>query len=94
MKTGCFISARYLVQDFTLVDEIVKTQAGGVVKSFNVISQDNRKDTLLVRINACVEPQKAQEAVSSLSLNNAIAVFIPARKPSAGAPRSGTRSFT
>ena len=30
---------------------------------------------------ACVEPAKAQKAVSALSLNNQIAVFIPARKP-------------
>ena len=80
---GTEVKAGSIVQDFTLVDEIIKTQVGGVVKSFNILSQDNRTDTVIVRINACVEPQKAQEAVSALSLNNAIAVFIPARKPAA-----------
>jgi len=34
-----------------------------------------------VKINACVEPLKAQQAVSALALNNSVAVFIPARKP-------------
>ena len=80
---GTEVKAGSIVQDFTLVDEIIKTQVGGVVKSYNILSQDNRSDTVLVRINACIEPQKAQEAVSALSLNNAVAVFIPARKPAA-----------
>jgi hypothetical protein len=81
---GTEVKAGSIVQDFTLVDEIIKTQVGGVIKSYNILSQENRADTVLVRINACVEPQKAQDAVSTLSLNNAIAVFIPARKPVAG----------
>ena len=80
---GTEVKAGSIVQDFTLVDEIIKTQVGGVVKSYNILSQENRSDTVLVRINACIEPQKAQEAVSALSLNNAVAVFIPARKPAA-----------
>lgn len=81
---GTEVKAGSIVQDFTLVDEIIKTQVGGVVKSYSILSQDNRSDTIIVRINACIEPQKAQEAVSALSLNNAVAVFIPARKPAAG----------
>jgi hypothetical protein len=36
-----------------------------------------------VKINACVEPAKAEQAVSSLALNNSVALFIPARKPRA-----------
>lgn len=32
--------------------------------------------------NVCVEPSKAKDAVSTLALNNSIAVFIPVRKPS------------
>ncbi|MCE5265517.1 MAG: hypothetical protein LLG97_18550 [Deltaproteobacteria bacterium] len=81
---GTEVKAASIVQDFTLVDEIVKTQVDGVVKGYKILSQENRADTVVVRIDACVEPQKAQEAVSALSLNNAVAVFIPAQKPSAG----------
>ena len=80
---GMEVKAGSIVQDFTLVDEIIKTQVGGVVKSYKLLSQENRGDTVTVRIDACVEPQKAQEAVSALALNNAVAVFLPAKKPSA-----------
>lgn len=78
---GVEVKSASMVQNFTLVDEAIKIKVGGVVKSFKVLNQENRKDTILVKINACVEPSKAREAVASLGLNNAIAVFIPARKP-------------
>jgi hypothetical protein len=78
---GTEVKAQSLVENFTLIDEAIKTKVGGVIKRFNVLDQENRKDTVLVRIKACVEPAKAKEAVSSLALNNSIAVFIPARKP-------------
>ena len=78
---GTEVKAQSLVQNFTLIDEAIKTKVGGVIKRFNVLDQENRKDTVLVKIKACVEPAKAKEAVSSLALNNSIAVFIPARKP-------------
>ena len=80
---GTEVKAGSIVQDFVLVDEIIKTQAAGVVKSYQILAQENRADTVLVRIKACVEPKMAQEAVSALALNNAVAVFIPARKPAA-----------
>lgn len=79
---GTEVKAGSIVQDFTLVDEIIKTQVSGVVRSYQVLSQEDRPDSVLVRIKACVEPKKAQEAVSTLSLNSAVAVFIPAKKPS------------
>lgn len=45
---GTEVKAGSIIQDFTLVDEIIKTQVGGVVKSYKVLSQDNRADTVLV----------------------------------------------
>ena len=78
---GTEIKAQSFVQNFTLVEDVIKTKAGGVVKSFKLISQENRPDSVKVKINACVEPSGAKETVSDLSLNNSIAVFIPARKP-------------
>lgn len=77
---GVDVKAGSFVQNFILVDDVVKTQAGGVVKSHKVLKEENRGDTLAVRINACIEPRSAQQAVSSLALNNAIAVYIPAKK--------------
>lgn len=78
---GTEIKAQSFVQNFTLVDDVIKTKAGGVIKSYKVIDQKNTADSVNVKINACVEPAGAREAVSQLGLNNSIAIFIPARKP-------------
>lgn len=78
---GTQIKAQSFVQNFTLVEDVIKTKAGGVVKSYNVLGEDVKDDILKVKINACVEPSAAREAVSQLGLNNSIALFIPARKP-------------
>jgi hypothetical protein len=78
---GTEIKAQSFVQNFTLVEDVIKTKAGGVVKSYKVIDQKNTTDSVNVKINACVEPASAREAVSQLGLNNSIAIFIPARKP-------------
>ena len=80
---GTQVKAQSFVQNFTLVEDVIKAQAAGVVKSFQVLGQETKSDMLTVRIRACVEPAKAREAVSSMALNNSIAVFIPARKPNA-----------
>jgi hypothetical protein len=78
---GTEIKAQSFVQNFTLVEDVIKTKAGGIVKSYKVIDQKNTPDSVNVKINACVEPASAREAVSQLGLNNSIAIFIPARKP-------------
>ncbi len=78
---GTEVKAASFVQNFALVEDVIKTQVGGVVKRYNILSQKTKEDILMVKIKACVEPAKAREAVSSLALNNSLAVFIPARKP-------------
>jgi hypothetical protein len=78
---GTEVKAQSFVQNFTLVEDVIKTQVGGVVKSYKVLDQASKEDMVTVKISACVEPAKAREAVSSLALNNSLAVFIPARKP-------------
>jgi len=78
---GTEIKAQSFVQNFTLVEDVIKTKAGGVVKSYKITDQKNTTDSVNVKINACVEPASAREAVSQLGLNNSIAIFIPARKP-------------
>ena len=78
---GTEVKAQSFVQNFTLVEDVIKTQVGGFVKRYNVLDETTKTDTILVKIRACVEPTKARQAVSALALNNSIAVFIPARKP-------------
>ncbi len=77
---GTETKASSLVQNFVLVDDAIKTQVAGVIRSFNLLGQDTNQDIIAVRINACVEPVKAREAVASLALNNSVAVFITAKK--------------
>lgn len=78
---GAEIKAQSFVQNFTLVEDVIKTKAGGVVRSYKVLGENIADDILTVRINACVEPSRARDAVSQLGLNRSIALFIPARKP-------------
>jgi hypothetical protein len=78
---GTEVKAQSFVQNFTLVEDVIKTQVGGVIKSYKVLDQGRKEDMVTVKVRACVEPAKAREAVSSLALNNSLAVFIPARKP-------------
>jgi hypothetical protein len=78
---GTEVKAQSFVQNFTLVEDVVKTKAGGVVKSYQVVDENLKDGILHVTIKACVEPSRAREAVSQLGLNNSIALFIPARKP-------------
>jgi hypothetical protein len=93
---GTQVKAASMVQNFVLVDDAVKTEAAGIVKSFRVLSQETKQDLLTVRINACVEPTKAREAVAGLALNNSLAVFVPARKleDPAGSAYSDTNFFS
>lgn len=81
---GVDVKAGSFVSNFVLVEDVIKTKVGGAVKSFKVISQSKKGDAFSVTINACIETAEAKEAINSeLALNNGIAVFIPARKPSA-----------
>ena len=80
---GTTVKAQSFVQNFVLVEDVMKTQVAGVVKSYDILSQDAKSETLTVKIKACVEPAKAEQAVASLALNNSVALFVPARKPRA-----------
>src|SRR3989304_1016678 len=52
---GTAINAQSFVQNFVLVEDVMKTQVAGVVKSYDVLSQENKGETLTVKIKACVE---------------------------------------
>lgn len=78
---GVEVKAQSVVQNFAVVDDAISKNIKGTIQGYKVLTEDNRKDTFWIRINACVEPAKAQDALISLALNNSIAVFIPARKP-------------
>lgn len=78
---GVAVKAQSVVQNFALVDDAVMKQIKGVVSGHKVLSEGVSEGLYKVAINACIEPANAGEALSSLSLNNSVAVFIPASKP-------------
>jgi len=80
---GVQVKAETFVQNMTLVEDVIKTQVTGVVTKVDILDQRRKGDIYWVKVRAIVEPAKAQQVVSSLALNDAIAVFIPVRKPQA-----------
>ena len=78
---GVEVRAQSVVQNMALVDEAISKQVNGSVRSYRLLSQNSKHDTIAVRINACVEPAKAKEVVAGLALNNSISVFLLARDP-------------
>lgn len=78
---GVEVKAQSVVQNMALVDDAVSKNIRGFVAGYKLLQQENRRETIWVRINACIEPTKAKDAISSLALNNSVAVFIPAKKP-------------
>lgn len=78
---GVEVKAQSVVQNMALVDDAVSKQIKGVVAGQRILSEESSGDSYRVKINACIEPANAGEALSSLALNNSIAVFIPASKP-------------
>lgn len=80
-SVGVEVKAQSVVQNFALVDDAVMKQIKGIVSSHKILSEGAVDDLYKVKINACIEPANAGEALSSLSLNNSVAVFLPASKP-------------
>ena len=60
---GTEIKAQSFVQNFTLVEDVIKTKTGGVVKRYTVLDQINSPDSVKIKIHACAEPSGAEEAV-------------------------------
>ncbi|MBF0540543.1 MAG: hypothetical protein HQK91_03710 [Nitrospirae bacterium] len=77
---GVEVKSQTIVQNMAFVDDAVSREIGGVVKSYDVLSEKKGTDTYTVRIKACVEPAKAEKAVSALARNNSVIVFVPVKK--------------
>lgn len=78
---GVEVKAQSVVQNVMLVDEAISKQINGIVSSYKVLQVRNGEGVISVRVNACVEPARAKDALTGLALNNSIAVFIPAKSP-------------
>ncbi|MDP2168616.1 MAG: hypothetical protein Q8J64_09840 [Thermodesulfovibrionales bacterium] len=81
---GVEVRAASVVQNFSLVDDAVIKGIRGVIAGFKILDEKNTGDTVIVKINACIEPSKAEDAVMSLAMNNSLVVLIPAKDPETG----------
>jgi hypothetical protein len=81
---GVMIKAQSVVQNMALIDEMVSKQIKGLVTRYNVKRSWQEGDIYKVVANVCVETSKVNNALELLSLNNSIAVFVIAKKPSLG----------
>ncbi|MEI6207462.1 MAG: hypothetical protein WCP20_11815 [Desulfuromonadales bacterium] len=86
---GVDVKSRTVVEDSALLDDIITTRTRGVVTGYRIVKEAQIGDTAKVVVNVCVEPVNAREAMSSLSLNTAISVYLPARKLT----RSGKQEY-
>lgn len=83
---GVELKSRTIVADAALLEDVISTQARGIVSSVQLLSEQQQGDSYRVRIRACVEPARAQDAVSPLALNSTVSVFVTAgRLNAAGA---------
>jgi len=78
---GVEVKAQSVMQNMALVDDAVSRQIKGDIASYKILGEDIKDGVIKVRINACVESNRARDALSSLALNNSVAVFVPAKKP-------------
>ena len=74
---GIKVKSQAIMQNAALVDEAVKSETEGVVKSFKVTGEEEDGDIYRVQIEAVIEPEGAKEAVSTFSKNTAVAVMLP-----------------
>ncbi len=78
---GVEVKAQSVVQNMALIDDAISKEIKGYVKDSRVLTEERGVDTYRIRLNVCVEPSLAINALGRIALNNSIAVFIPARKP-------------
>ena len=77
---GVEINSRTIVENAALLDDIISSQARGVVTSHRLLREQKTSDSVKVRVTACVEPAQARDAVSPLALNSAVVAFVPSRQ--------------
>jgi len=78
---GVEIRSQSLVENATLLDDLVSSKARGTITSSSIITEKTETSLYSVTMKTCVEPGRATDAIASLALNNSVAVFVPARKP-------------
>lgn len=78
---GVKVKAQSVVQNFTLVDEMIQKSVSGYVESYKVIQEGRDGDFYKVRISAKIVREEAEKAISGILRISSVALLIPAFFP-------------
>lgn len=79
--SGVRIKSDTIVQNAQLVDEAIKNEVTGVIKSFKITGQEEDGKLYRVMVSAVIVPEKAKDAVGLLAKNTSVSVIIPVVYP-------------
>ncbi len=78
---GVTTSVKTIVQNFRLLDEVIKNEVGGFIRNLKVLKEENFADMVRVKVKGCVYPKEAEKALSFISRDTAFSVIIVTKKP-------------
>ncbi len=80
---GVTTSVKTIVQNFRLLDEVIKNEVGGFIKDVKVLREEDYEDMVRVEVKGCVYPKEAEKALSLISSDTAFSVIIVTKRPGA-----------
>ncbi len=78
---GVTTSVKTIVQNFRLLDEVIKNEVGGFIRDVKILNEENFADMVRVKIKGCVYPNEAEKALSLISRDTAFSVLIITKSP-------------
>ena len=78
---GVTTSVKTIVQNFRLLDEVIKNEVGGFIKDVKVVGEENFADMVRIKVRGCVYPNEAERALSFISRDTAFSVIVVTKKP-------------
>jgi len=75
--SGVRVKSDTIVQNAMLIDEAIKNEVTGVIKSFSITGEEEDGKIYRVMIDAVIVPDKAKSAVGALAKNTSVSVMIP-----------------
>ncbi len=77
---GVRTSVKTIVQNFSLLDEVIRNEVGGFITDVKVLSEENFADMVRVKVKGCVYPNSAEKALSLISRDTAFSVIVVTKR--------------
>ncbi len=77
---GVTTSVKTVVQNFSLLDEVIKNEVGGFIRDVKILNEENYEDMVRVKVKGCVYPKEAEKALSFISRDTAFSVLIVTKR--------------